>query len=141
MADKDLGQRGKEEEAAYFVPRFAESYAFLGTLGHRYAFSKKVPAKVTLPCDLELFRSKTDLIECSAGGTALKSSGSGIAKPLSYSKTEPPDLRGMPPASETVNEVGEKSEVMTSDKPKKKGKKKKKRESEPEEDAWNDEDL
>jgi hypothetical protein len=62
MAEKDRSER-RTEIAAYFIPKFATNYACFGKLGHHYSFTKENPIKVSLPCDIEFFRIKQDLIE------------------------------------------------------------------------------
>lgn len=117
MSGKDRGKRGKNiEEVTYFVPKYASSYACYGQLGHKYTFSKTEPAKVHLVCDVEAFRAKKDLAECDANGKPLHEEQSG-AKPLSIFKT-------VPATSSPID--SENSEVLTTDRKKKKGKKKSK---------------
>lgn len=123
MADKDLSTRGKEE-VAYFVPLNAASYACFGRVGHHYSFSKKEPVRVTLACDIEMFRMKRDIGECDASGSPLGQADEG-AKPLSYSKTAPPDSAGKEEGA-----AGPETETLTTDKSRKgkaSGKKKEKK--------------
>jgi len=114
MANQDREMRGKEEQVAFFIPKSASSYACFGRVGHHYSFSKKEPARVTLACDIEMFRMKNDIEETDASGTPLGGAKSTGVTPLSYSGTEPPTpLPTSFPGS---------TEVLTGDKKKKKKK-------------------
>ena len=113
MADKDRETRGKEEPVAFFIPKDASSYACFGRVGHHYSFSKTVPARITLPCDIEMFRTKRDVLETDASGTPLGNMRQNTQSPLSYSITEPPS-----PLQAVKNET----EILMGDKKKKKEK-------------------
>jgi hypothetical protein len=83
MADLDRSGRGKET-VAYFIPKYAGNYACFGKLGHHYSFTKENPVKVTLPCDIELFKLKQDLIEVNELGK------SEVPQNKTVSETAPP---------------------------------------------------